>query len=272
MLIKPQELNQARLYTIESRIKENEDLKLAEVNFLKETLKKLIYAIEQSQIPAIKTMAGHGQSQHNNLPSLSKSRLPTREKDGKPGSSGGFFGQKRSLALADSGEDAGLISFHRGSRDLSPKASRDKNDLSHVAPDVLFLKRLLYLKASIDNEPTVSTYAVPFQEEKLRDRASPEQLMLNTAAVTSQRDSEHPWSPKAINAEYHLGEYPLSSQSKRYGGAHDSLARTQDLLDFKAEEFGKRVSTTNPQKNRRQIVSKGISSPITQHTDRARNF
>ena len=60
MLIKPQELNQARLYTIESRIKENEDLKLAEVNFLKETLKKLIYAIEQSQIPAIKTMAGHG--------------------------------------------------------------------------------------------------------------------------------------------------------------------------------------------------------------------
>jgi hypothetical protein len=46
MLIKPQELNQARLYTIESRMKENEDLKLQEVNFLKETLKKLIYAIE----------------------------------------------------------------------------------------------------------------------------------------------------------------------------------------------------------------------------------
>jgi hypothetical protein len=58
MLIKPQELNQARLYTIESRIKENEDLKLNEVNFLKETLKKLIYAIEQSQIPAIKNIVG----------------------------------------------------------------------------------------------------------------------------------------------------------------------------------------------------------------------
>jgi len=58
MLIKPQELNQARLYTIESRIKENEDLKLSEVNFLKETLKKLIYAIEQSQIPAIKNIVG----------------------------------------------------------------------------------------------------------------------------------------------------------------------------------------------------------------------
>jgi|TARA_B110001450_G_scaffold243871_1_gene255490 hypothetical protein len=96
--------------------------------------------------------------------------------------------------------------------------------------------------------------------------------MLNTAAVTSVRDSEHPWSPKAINAEYHLGEYPLSSQSKRYGPAHDSLGKPQDLYDFKAEEFGKRVSTTNPQKNRRQIVTKGISSPITQHTDRAKNY
>jgi hypothetical protein len=46
MLIKPQELNQARLYTIETRIKENEDLKMAEIDFLKETIKKLIYAIE----------------------------------------------------------------------------------------------------------------------------------------------------------------------------------------------------------------------------------
>lgn len=46
MLIKPQELNQARLFTIESRIKENEQTKMNEVEFLKETVKKLIYAIE----------------------------------------------------------------------------------------------------------------------------------------------------------------------------------------------------------------------------------
>jgi|TARA_B110000285_G_C15114269_1_gene613119 hypothetical protein len=97
---------------------------------------------------------------------LSKSRLQGRDKDGKPGSSGGFFGQKRSLA--ESGEEGGgMISFSK-SRDLSPK-SKDKGEMNQVAPDVLFLKRLLYLKASIDNEPTVSTYAVPFQEEKLRD-------------------------------------------------------------------------------------------------------
>ena len=46
MLIKPQELNQARLYAIETRIQENELSKIKEVDFMKETVKKLIYAIE----------------------------------------------------------------------------------------------------------------------------------------------------------------------------------------------------------------------------------
>ena len=46
MLIKPQELNQARLYAIETRMQETECSKIREVEFLKETMKKLIYAIE----------------------------------------------------------------------------------------------------------------------------------------------------------------------------------------------------------------------------------
>jgi len=55
-------------------------------------------------------------------------------------------------------------------KEISPTSwGKDKNESSQVAPDVLFLKRLLYLKASIDNEPTMSTYAVPFQEEIKRD-------------------------------------------------------------------------------------------------------
>ena len=124
------------------------------------------------------------------MPSLSKVKLASR--DGghtrNIGSSGGFFGQKKSWVEGSNanGDDPNQVSFHKGSRELSPASrTRDKTEISQVAPDVLFLKRLLYLKASIDNEPTVSTYAVPFQEEKMRDQASPEQLMLNTAAVTS---------------------------------------------------------------------------------------
>lgn len=57
MLIKPQELNQARLYAVETRISENEQMKMREVDFLKETIKKLIYAIEQSQISSVKGSA-----------------------------------------------------------------------------------------------------------------------------------------------------------------------------------------------------------------------
>ena len=105
---------------------------------------------------------GHAQSHYDNLPSLSKSQLQSREKDAKPGSSGGFFGQKRSMVA--SGDGGNMMSFQRGmSKDLSPTSgNKDKSELGQVAPDVLFLKRLLYLKASIDNEPTMSTYAVPF--------------------------------------------------------------------------------------------------------------
>ena len=46
MLIKPQELNQARLFAIETRIQENEYSKVKEVDFMKDVVKKLIYAIE----------------------------------------------------------------------------------------------------------------------------------------------------------------------------------------------------------------------------------
>lgn len=38
-----------------------------------------------------------------------------------------------------------------------------------TSSDILFLKRLLYLKASIDNEATLNTFSVPFEQEKQRD-------------------------------------------------------------------------------------------------------
>lgn len=46
--------------------------------------------------------------------------------------------------------------------------------------EILFLKRLLYLKASIDNESTLNTFSVPFEQEKVRDVANPDQLLLDT--------------------------------------------------------------------------------------------
>lgn len=55
--------------------------------------------------------------------------------------------------------------------------------------EILFLKRLLYLKASIDNEQTLNALTVPFEQERQRDQASPDQLMLDTQAVLSGRGS-----------------------------------------------------------------------------------
>ena len=55
--------------------------------------------------------------------------------------------------------------------------------------EILFLKRLLYLKASIDNEQTLNALTVPFEQEKARDHAAPDQLMLDTNAVLSGRGS-----------------------------------------------------------------------------------
>ena len=49
-LIKPQDINQARLFSIDSRIKEGELTRLKDQQFLRDTFKKLIYAIEQMQI------------------------------------------------------------------------------------------------------------------------------------------------------------------------------------------------------------------------------
>lgn len=51
---------------------------------------------------------------------------------------------------------------------MKTKSSMVANKLPSTS-EVLFLKRLLYLKASIDNESTLNTMSVPFEQEKRRD-------------------------------------------------------------------------------------------------------
>lgn len=48
-LVKPQELNQARLFSIDTRIKEAEVARTEDNQFFKDMLKKLIFALEQHQ-------------------------------------------------------------------------------------------------------------------------------------------------------------------------------------------------------------------------------
>jgi len=46
VLIEPTSLNDARLYSLESRIHEEEEMRLKEFDFLKDLTKKLIYSLE----------------------------------------------------------------------------------------------------------------------------------------------------------------------------------------------------------------------------------
>lgn len=46
VLIEPASLNDARLYSLESRIHEEEEMRLKEFDFLKDLVKKLIYSLE----------------------------------------------------------------------------------------------------------------------------------------------------------------------------------------------------------------------------------
>ena len=217
MLIKPQELNQARLYAVETRIQENEQSKMREIDFIKETLKKLIYAMEQSSISSVKNQGVHkdssvkkmdsnvnlgGSQQFPNLIKGSKSQASYHQRaismavaDGKsPKSGGGFFGQP---IVNQSEANPSQVALSQDTKANSQSvASRIPS-----SSEILFLKRLLYLKASIDNESTLNALQVPFEQEKMRDLASPDQINIDTQAVLSGRGSG--FDGNMIEDQYH---------------------------------------------------------------------
>ena len=51
VLIEPSSMNHARLYSLETRISQEENSRLAEVNIMKDYFRKLIYSIEQNVLP-----------------------------------------------------------------------------------------------------------------------------------------------------------------------------------------------------------------------------
>ena len=53
VLIEPASLNDARLFSLESRIHEEEEIRMKEFEFLKDLSKKLIYSLEQQSANAV---------------------------------------------------------------------------------------------------------------------------------------------------------------------------------------------------------------------------
>lgn len=112
--------------------------------------------------------------------------------DGKSPSQGGFFGQP----TVGQSENPSQVALSQDTKAGTSVASRIPS-----SSEILFLKRLLYLKASIDNESTLNALQVPFEQEKMRDMASPDQINIDTQAVLSGRGSG--FDNNMIEDQYH---------------------------------------------------------------------
>jgi len=55
LLIEPTSINEARLFSLETRVHEEEDMRIKEYNFLRELIKKLLYSLEQRSLDGTQT-------------------------------------------------------------------------------------------------------------------------------------------------------------------------------------------------------------------------
>ena len=53
VLIEPLSVNNAKLFSFESRLNEEEELRIKEYNYLRDLMKKLIYSLEQSNMDSV---------------------------------------------------------------------------------------------------------------------------------------------------------------------------------------------------------------------------
>jgi hypothetical protein len=61
VLIEPATMNDARLFSLESRMHEEEEIRIKEYEFVRDLLKKLIYSLEKTNVASIDgIMASHG--------------------------------------------------------------------------------------------------------------------------------------------------------------------------------------------------------------------
>jgi len=131
-------LNQARLFAIETRLKEGEDTRVNDTHFLKETVKKLVFALEQSVV--------NGEKQEIALNEQLQKQYRART------STSGYFRGGKNLPnlmqkspLRDSVQVSGFTSLSKGQEEQS-------EELAPKTPtiDMLFLKRLHFLKTQIE--------------------------------------------------------------------------------------------------------------------------
>ena len=56
ILIEPTSLNEARLYALETRLHEEEEIRIKEQEYVRDLMKKLIFSLEQTSLQNIETI------------------------------------------------------------------------------------------------------------------------------------------------------------------------------------------------------------------------
>jgi hypothetical protein len=62
VLIEPASMNDARLFSLESRMHEEEEIRIKEYEFVRDLLKKLIYSLEKTSANTMDGFLGGGQN------------------------------------------------------------------------------------------------------------------------------------------------------------------------------------------------------------------
>lgn len=58
ILIEPTSLNEARLYALETRMHEEEEIRIKEYEYIRDLMKKLIFSIEQTSVQSLELQKG----------------------------------------------------------------------------------------------------------------------------------------------------------------------------------------------------------------------
>lgn len=151
-VVKPQQLGEARLFAVETRLKEEEDLRIVELSHMKDIVKKLIFAIEQANLTAKDTSSTTNLDSGAPLPNLLKNTTLSAKQRGR-----------------------------------SEKDTRvNLNTLQNRGFDILFIKRLMYLKNAIDDDKHIAK-----EHREQHEMASNHQPNTMSSALLSLKQGDH---------------------------------------------------------------------------------
>lgn len=156
-VVKPQQLGEARLFAVETRLKEEEDFRILEVSHIKDVMKKLIFAIEQANLTSKDSMSASNLDTGAPLPNLLKNTTLSAKQRGK-----------------------------------SEKDTRiNVTSLQNRGFDILFIKRLMYLKNAIDDDKHVAKEQREVNKEHFEHTSPHIQPNTMSSALLSLKQGDH---------------------------------------------------------------------------------